>query len=116
MTQQIVLDFRQYAAEESFKKFMSHFYNQMSVTIDQKTERDGSTIDFNPFQQNSENVIGQNNAFKNILFYNRGQRNLSTAYTFSEVRTKIYWSLACRACKARCMNYSLNMNSSHYIC
>lgn len=88
LTQQIVLDFRQYVAEEGFKKFMSHFYNQMSVTIDQKTERDGSTIDFNPFQQNSENVIGQNNAFRNTLFYNRGQRNLSTAYTFSRSETK----------------------------
>lgn len=88
LSQQVVLDFRQYAAKEGFKKFMSHFYNQTSVTIDQKTERDGSQLDFNPFQQNSNNVIGQNNSFRNILFYNRGQKDLSTSYTYSKSETK----------------------------
>ncbi|SHE62240.1 hypothetical protein SAMN05444278_103178 [Psychroflexus salarius] len=87
-SQQVQVDFKRFANTERPLKFLSHFYNQTSLIIDQQVERDGSGIKLNPFTSSGEQLIGQNNVIRNSLFFNRGLRKYSTTYNFNLSESK----------------------------
>ena len=68
--------------ETGFKKFASHFYNQTSLLVERKNIRNSNAFNLNPFDNSSENILGQNNSFRNNLYYNRGKQNHSTTYSY----------------------------------
>jgi hypothetical protein len=70
------------ASEDKPKKFWSHFYNQTSFLIDRKNRREGDGFDLNPFSTDEDTQLALNKSIRNVLFYNRGQQNFTTSYTF----------------------------------
>lgn len=79
----------QWLNEKGWKHFLSHFYNQMAYTIDQKTKREGERFHLNPFQPGSATLLGLNSSFRNSLFFNRGRQFHSVTYTYliTNIRT-----------------------------
>lgn len=69
-------------SEKKSQKFWSYFYNQTSYLIDRKIRRDGSNFNLNPFESDSENQLGLQLNFRNVLFFNRGKQNYTTSYTY----------------------------------
>ncbi|PKP26072.1 MAG: hypothetical protein CVU03_05190 [Bacteroidetes bacterium HGW-Bacteroidetes-2] len=72
-----------FSKNEKRKNVLSKFYNQTSYLIDRKTRREGGNFDINPFVSNTENQLGLNLNFRNILFFNRGKQRYTTSYTYT---------------------------------
>lgn len=68
--------------EAKIKKYLSVFYNQMSVNLDKKVQRTNNAFNLNPLDLNLENVLTQNFNFRNSLFYNKGKQKHSVLYNF----------------------------------
>ncbi len=75
-------------SEKKSQKFWSHFYNQTTYLIDRKNGRDNNSFNLNPFESNSENQLGLQLNFRNVLFFNRGKQDYTTSYTFLSNSTK----------------------------
>ncbi len=75
-------------ASPRFKTILSHFYNQTAYLIDRKTRRAGSNFDINPFKTDSDDVLGLQLNFRNVLFYNRGKQRYTTSYTYLNNKTR----------------------------
>ena len=69
-------------SNKNLSKFLSHFYNQTSYLIDQKTERKGNNFNLNPFRKNEDDLLGLQLNFRNTLFFNRGKQNYTTSYSY----------------------------------
>jgi hypothetical protein len=81
-SQALNFNFSPWQNDKGFKKFASHFYNQMSFLIDRKIKRNGDNFDLNPFSKSEEELIGLNTIFRNSLFFNRGKQQHTTTYSF----------------------------------
>ena len=68
--------------ETGFKKFISHFYNQSSFLVERRNIRDSNEFNLNPFEKSGNNILGQNNSFRNNLYFNRGKQKHSTTYSY----------------------------------
>jgi hypothetical protein len=75
-------------SENKSQKFWSHFYNQTSYLVDRKLKRDGGSFNLNPFESGSENQLGLQLNFRNVLFYNRGKQHYTTSYTYLSNKTR----------------------------
>ncbi|GAA4965984.1 hypothetical protein [Algibacter aquimarinus] len=69
-------------SEKKSQKFWSHFYNQTTYLIDRKIRREDNSFNLNPFESSSENQLGLQLNFRNVLFFNRGKQNYTTSYTY----------------------------------
>ncbi|MGQ7946219.1 hypothetical protein [Flavobacterium sp. WC2509] len=67
---------------KSYKKTLSHFYNQVSFIMDRKVKNNEGNLDLNPFQSSDDAVLGLIKTFSNALSYNRGKKDNSVTYTF----------------------------------
>lgn len=79
--------------EKGWKKFLSHFYNQTALTIDQKTKRVGDQFHLNPFNAGNAELLGLNESFRNSLFFNRGRQFHSVTYTFLNTKIRTLLSI-----------------------
>jgi hypothetical protein len=79
--------------EKGWKKFLSHFYNQTALTIDQKTKRVGDQFHLNPFDAGNAELLGLNESFRNSLFFNRGRQFHSVTYTFLNTKIRTLLSI-----------------------
>jgi len=75
-------------SKKKIEKFWSHFYNQTTYLIDRKINRDNSSFNLNPFNDNGENQLGLQLNFRNVLFFNRGKQNYTTSYTHLSNRSR----------------------------
>jgi hypothetical protein len=83
LSQTLTLNPQQWSGEEQgAKKFWSHFYNQTSYLIDRKIKRNGNNFNINPFDNDTENQLGLQLNFRNVLFFNRGKQRYTTSYTY----------------------------------
>ena len=87
LSQQLILNAQQWSGQKGFKKFLSHFYNQSSYSIDRRERRDGPDFTINPFTESDEE-IGLNLSLRNTLFFNRGKQRYTTSYTYIATQTK----------------------------
>ncbi len=82
LSQQLNLNFINWnKAEQAWKRFASHFYNQTSLVIDRSVLREGNDLNFNIFK-NSPDDLGLNANLRNSLFFNRGKQYYTNNYTF----------------------------------
>ncbi|MEN9337632.1 MAG: hypothetical protein RLZZ500_2619 [Bacteroidota bacterium] len=79
--------------EKGWKKFLSHFYNQTALTIDQKTKRMGDQFHLNPFNAGNAELLGLNESFRNSLFFNRGRQFHSVTYTYLNTKIRTLLSI-----------------------
>ncbi len=73
-------------SNNTFKNYLSHFYNQTSYIINRSTQKDNNTVNLNIFKS-SNNDLGLNINFRNSLFFNRGQQHYSTTYSYLNTQT-----------------------------
>lgn len=88
-SQTITLNPKSWDTEEnSWKKFLSHFYNQTSYIIDRKIRREGEDFDINPFNDNGQKELALNLSFRNSIFFNRGLQKYTTSYSYISSKNK----------------------------
>ncbi len=87
-SQSLQLNANLWKNKKGFQKVISNFSNQSYLLIDNKKEQNGTNFNFNPFETNSENVLGLIYNLKNSLFFRRGMQNYSTTYTYSSSQVK----------------------------
>ncbi|GGG39224.1 hypothetical protein [Bizionia arctica] len=89
LSQTFTINPQQWSSEVTgIKKALSHFYNQTSYLVDSKSQRDGNSINLNPFYRDPDNELGLQLNFRNVLFFNRGKQHYTTSYTFLKNDTK----------------------------
>ena len=86
--QTLSLNPKNWAVKSGLKKLISHFYNSTFLTAENEQERSGNTFQLNPFDINSDALIGLNYNFKNSLFYHKDLQNHSVTFTYGDSRLK----------------------------
>jgi hypothetical protein len=81
-SQALNFNFNQWQNKTGWKKWISHFYNQTSLLMEQKNRRNEGDFEWNPWTKSKEETIGLNTNFRNSLFYNRGKQLHSTTYSY----------------------------------
>lgn len=74
--------------EASYKKLASYFYLQSTFVMEQKVKNDGEHLDLNPFQSSDTSILGLIKTFANTLYYNRGKKDNSVTYSFTQSDTQ----------------------------
>lgn len=69
-------------SDNGFRKFLSHFYNQTSYVLDRRVRRENGTFNINPFEDGGDDQLGLTLNFRNAIFFNRGEQNFTTSYTY----------------------------------
>ncbi len=62
-------------------KFIKRIYNQATFFVDKKNLLDKEVINFNLFK--SDNIIANNQSFRNTLFFNKAKQKYSFIYTYT---------------------------------
>jgi hypothetical protein len=70
--------------EDSYKKRLSNFYMQTSFIVERKIKNNGEQLALNPFDSQTNDILGLLKSFTNSLSYNRGKRNNSVTYTYTK--------------------------------
>ena len=86
-SQSVTLNPNIWQNEVGYRKLLSFFYNQTTFSFDRKIIRNSDNFDLNPFK-NSEDLLGLNSNFRNVLYYNRGKQKNSVTYTFLSNQSK----------------------------
>jgi hypothetical protein len=86
--QKITINPKNWAVKSGLKKLISHFYNSTFLTVENEQERTENTFQLNPFDTNSDALIGLNYNFKNSLFYHKDLQNHSVTFTYGDSRLK----------------------------
>ncbi|NCT17132.1 MAG: hypothetical protein GW771_02705 [Flavobacteriia bacterium] len=104
--QAVTLQPQYFSENEKSKKLLAKFYNQTSYLIDRKTRREGNNFDINPFVSNTENQLGLNLNFRNVLFFNRGKQRYTTSYTYTTSKAENLLSVGLQ--KSSLLRHQLN--------
>ncbi len=79
---------------DGFKKIISHFSERVFYLINANEKRNNSSLNFNPFDVDENNLLALDLQFKNSLFFNRGLQKYSTGYIFYNTRKKSLFSFS----------------------
>lgn len=74
--------------EKGFKKFISQFHNQTTYLVDRNVARNGQAVQWNPFDNSTEDLVAINANFRNNFYFNRGKQRYSSTYSYIKNRTK----------------------------
>lgn len=77
-----------WGSKKGIKKFISHFYNQSFLSIDNEQERAINTFQLNPFDFNENSLVGLNLNIRNNLFYNKDLQKNSITFTYGKSNVK----------------------------
>ncbi len=86
--QSITINPRSWANKTGFKKFISHFYNQSFLSVENEQERTANAFQLNPFDFDENNLIGLNLNIRNSLFYNKDLQKHSITFTYGNSKLK----------------------------
>ena len=86
--QSITINPRNWMQEEGVKKFLSHFYNQSFLSVENEQERGDNSFQLNPFDFNENTLIGLNLNIRNSLYYNKDLQKNSIAFTYGNSQIK----------------------------
>lgn len=86
--QSVTLNPSQWKSKKGFQKFLSHFYNQSYLLIDNERLKQDDSFNFNPFNLSDENLLGLTFNFRNSFYFNRNLQNYSAVYTYGRTRNK----------------------------
>lgn len=86
-TQSLILNPQQWSVQQGFQKFISKFYNQTAILIDNKQLKQ-KKFNLNPFNTSNNNIIGLQYNFTNSFYFNRGKKHYSTTYNYTKSEHK----------------------------
>lgn len=88
LQQSITLNPRKWSTQNGFKKWISQFYNQSFLTVENEQERQGDSFQINPFDFNENSLISLNYNIRNSLYYNKDLQKHSVTYTYANSQLK----------------------------
>ncbi|MDP3353096.1 MAG: hypothetical protein Q8S44_05075 [Flavobacteriaceae bacterium] len=88
ISQTLTINPAQWQAKKGLQQFLSHFYNQSFLLIENKQLKNDNQFNLNPFDTSNLNLIGLIYNFKNSFYLNRGKNRFTTAYHFTEGKQK----------------------------
>ncbi len=86
--QNVTLNPRNWATKKGFKKFVSYFYNQAFLTVENEQERIDNSFQLNPFDFDESSLISLNLNFRNSLYFNKDLQKHSTTFTYGNSQSK----------------------------
>ena len=86
--QSITINPRNWMQEKGVKKFLSHFYNQSFLSVENEQERGDNSFQLNPFNINEDALIGLNLNIRNSLYYNKDLQKNSITFTYGNSQIK----------------------------
>ena len=86
VSQSVIMNPIGWSAQKGFKKIASYFYNQTYVLLDRKQQKQAEKFNLNPFTKNDETLLSLNYNLNNSFYFNRGKKQFSTTYTYSEAK------------------------------
>ncbi|WP_442265005.1 hypothetical protein ACSIGC_11715 [Tenacibaculum sp. ZS6-P6] len=93
LKQSITLNPTQWKTQKGWKKWMSHFYNQTFLTINNERKREGDGFNFNPFNLEEEGLLSLQFNIRNSFYYNRNLQRYSWIYTYGTSKNKQQFSI-----------------------
>jgi len=91
-SQSLQLHPAQWVNSTGLKRVLSKLTNQTTLQLNSKRLRSNG-FNFNPFQLDGAEVLSLQSLYKNSLFFNRGQQQFSTSYTYLQHRNKSTYAL-----------------------
>jgi len=92
LQQRIQLNFSKWNGEKRFKKFVSHWYNELSILAKNNVKRTEYLVNLNPFDYENPNTLAMQYHLRNALIFNRGKAHYTTAYNYSNSKQQILQS------------------------
>jgi hypothetical protein len=86
--QTLVLNPQQWNSQTGVKNVLSHFYNQATFLIDNKTQRENGDLNLNPFDIDNPSMLGLLLNFNNAFYFNKGKKYFSTTYRYLNTQNK----------------------------
>ncbi|WP_397445168.1 hypothetical protein [Polaribacter sp. R77954] len=86
--QSITINPKIWSQQKGFKKFLSHFYNQSFLSVDNEQERSENSFQLNPFNINDNALISLNLNVRNSLYYNKDLQKHSITFTYGNSQIK----------------------------
>jgi hypothetical protein len=84
LSESIILNPNIWQNHKGFKKWLAHFYNQTTYTLNKKNRIENGVFELNPFEQLNNDVLGLNLNFINSFDYNRGKQKNSVNYIYNK--------------------------------
>lgn len=88
LQQNLTVNFRNWSSKKGFKKWLSHFYNQSFLSVENEQERIGNSFQLNPFDFDENALIGLNLSFRNSLYFNKDLQKNSVTFTYGNSKLK----------------------------
>jgi hypothetical protein len=92
LQQRIQLNFAKWNTEKSFKKFLSHWYNEFNIIAKNNIKRTEHLVNLKPFDFENPNTLAMQYNLRNSLIFNRGKAHYTTAYNYSNSKQQILQS------------------------
>ena len=86
--QSLTINPKKWSSKNGFKKFVSHFYNQSFLSVENEQERTENSFQLNPFDFNENSLIGLNLNIRNNLYYNKDLQKNSITFTYGNSKLK----------------------------
>lgn len=88
ISQSLTVNPAQWQAKNGFQHWLSHFYNQTFLLIENKQLKNNQPFNWNPFNTSNNDLIGLTYQFKNSFYINRLKNKFTTAYHFTDGKQK----------------------------
>ena len=86
--QSVTINTKQWNKETGLKRLISHFTNQFFLSINNEQKRIGNSFNLNPFNLDKDKQISLNFSMRNSIYFNKGQQQYSTTYTYGTSENK----------------------------
>jgi len=87
-SQNLIINPQQWTKQGGVKNVLSHFYNQTSILINGKQQKESKALNLNPFDINNKNLLGLIYNFNNSFYFNKGKKDFSTTYKYLKSQNK----------------------------
>jgi len=86
--QTLSVNLKKWGEQKGFKKFLSHFYNQSFLSVENEQERSNNSFQLNPFDFDENTLVSLNLSFRNSLYFNKDLQKNSVTFTYANSQIK----------------------------
>lgn len=86
--QSITINPKNWNQKKGLQKFLSHFYNQSFLSVENEQERGENSFQLNPFDINEDKLISLNLNIRNSLYFNKDLQKHSLTFTYGNSQIK----------------------------
>ena len=86
--QTLSVNLKKWGEQKGFKKFLSHFYNQSFLSVENEQERSNNSFQLNPFDFDENTLVSLNLSFRNSFYFNKDLQKNSVTFTYANSQIK----------------------------